>query len=72
MPEPVNCPGHGDDVDCEDDKFNPCSACVAEGNRQDRPTADTDPGSCRWCMEEAMGAAQCPYHGEAAQRGEEE
>ena len=38
----------------------------------ERPTADTDPGSCRWCMEEAFGAAPCPYHGEAAQRGEEE
>lgn len=34
----------------------------------DRPTADTDPGECRWCFEWAIGDAEdCPYHGEKAQ-----
>lgn len=35
-----------------------------------RPTAETDPGECRWCFDEATGGKECPYHGETAQRGE--
>ena len=34
---------------------------------EDRPTADTDPGECRWCLEWATGGEECPYHGERAQ-----
>jgi len=36
-------------------------------NPHERPTADTDPGSCAWCFDEAAGGDQCPYHGERAQ-----
>lgn len=33
-----------------------------------RPTADTDPGDCRWCFEEAVGGKACPYHSERSYR----
>lgn len=33
-----------------------------------RPTADTDPGECRWCLEWATGGGDCPYHGERVRR----
>lgn len=53
----------------------PCKGCRAEGRclapthcprDLPRPTADTDPGECRWCLEENFGCAPCPYHGEGA------
>lgn len=30
----------------------------------ERPTAETDPGECAWCFQEAMGDRPCPYHGD--------
>lgn len=42
-----------------------CVGCLSE-----RPTADTDPGACRWCWEESFIGRECPYHGESAQREE--
>ena len=30
-----DCPGHGDDEDCEADPQNPCANCIAAGDRED-------------------------------------
>lgn len=32
----------------------------------ERPTFDTDPVNCRWCLDEFI-SRECPYHGETAQ-----
>jgi hypothetical protein len=34
--DPVNCPGHTDDVDCEDDPQNPCRACWEAGEENSK------------------------------------
>lgn len=34
-PEPINCPGHDDGTDCEDDEQNPCKACFLYDEKAD-------------------------------------
>lgn len=37
-PEPVNCPGHGDKENCEDNPQDPCRACYEAGEKESVPT----------------------------------